>query len=232
MGLVVCTIHGDQGVLEICEHIWEALEEGSIPEMETLPILGTKICSKCYQGNLKQDSGQITLDELFELPEAEQDNLAGAMGSIYSGLERRVVCAECFNQKRLDNARRAGKELPFEPYENTLMGREEEVIEKLRTFLQSNFKFQKSIVVDFEMDAFHLRSGGISYPFSIEFYYITKKEDQAFVLQLIDQFFESIPQKQRKISFYEAENWIRNTHPDGTSAHRGPEKLLWETNIR
>ena len=79
------------------------------------------------------------------------------------------------------------------------------------------------------LEAFSIISGGISYSLSISFYYITDEDEQKKVLKLIDTFFEDIPQKQRKISFYESDNWVtEDTGIQGTLSYRGEQKLLLE----
>ena len=80
--------------------------------------------------------------------------------------------------------------------------------------------------------SFHIKSGGISYPFSIKFYYVVKQRDQVRLLQLIDEFFTKIPQKQRVIRFYEAENWITTPREGGILQYKGEEVLLLEKVVK
>lgn len=228
-----CQIHGSQSFYEVCEHIWENFENGIIPEMKKLPVLMTRICNECFANNNVEELGKVTIEDILELPEEEQIKLEEKIITIYDNLKRKTKCIECLNDIKLFAARKNGEELPFEPYENTLMHKDENKIEELRKLLISRYKFKnfKNPYIN-TLKAFHITSGGISYPFSIKFYYVTSEEDQNLLLKLIDNFFEEIPEKQRKISFYESEIWIREEEENGTHEYKGEEKLLFETVVK
>ena len=233
MGIINCPIHGRQSIYEMCEHTWESLENGIIPEMKELPVLHTKICSKCFEDNNVGELGKVTFGDISELSEEGQLIFSEKVSSIYDGLKRKVGCIECINQIRLAVAKRNGEDLPFEPFENTLMFKDSEKIEALREMLTSNCNFQKlQNPYTKNQHSFFITSGGITYPFSIKFYYVTAQEDQVKLLKLIDEFFENVPQKQRKISFYEAENWIVEEVRRSVHRYRGREKLLLERIVK
>ena len=233
MGIIKCPIHGRQGFYEMCEHIWENLENEIISEMKELPVLHTKICHDCFANNNVEELGKVTFEDILELPEEEQIRFEEKVGSKYDNLNRKVKCIECLNQIRLIVAKRKGEDFPFEPFENTLMFKDNKKIEELREILTSNYKFQKFQNPYIKnQDALFISSGGITYPFSIKFYYVTTQEDQNKLLKLIDDFFEEIPQKQRKISFYEAENWITEEKGNKIHEYRGEEKLLLEKIVK
>lgn len=230
MGIFQCPIHGHQGFDEYCEHIFEDFENEVIPEMKELPILLTKICDTCFTKYKVRELEHVTLEGILELSEEVQIEVEEQLMAIYESIKRKGKCIECLNNLHLTVARRMGKELPFKPYENTLMHKDNETIEKLRNFLIANFEFQKFKNKELSsLEAFTIISGAVSYPFSISFYYITNKEKQKKLLKLIDTFFEHIPQKQRKISFYESNNWITEDRGIyGIQSYRGEQKLLLE----
>jgi hypothetical protein len=233
MGMIECKLHGLEGFYEVCEHIWEGLENESIPEIRVLPNLGTKICVRCFDENNAKEIPSFTIEELLEMPDSEVTNLEVLTSSVYGRLKRKGICCECFHEKQLKDARKHGKELPFEPFENTLLPKDRHVIARLEKMLKNHYAFEKSTgPYPSMLDAVFLRAGGIKKPFTIEFYYVVKKEDQDLLLGLIDKFFEDIRQKQRKVSFYESENWITKQNPNGTGSYREESKLLLEKIVK
>jgi len=233
MGIIKCKIHGIQGFYEVCEHIWEDFQKGVIPEMKDVPVFSTKICVQCYIDYNVKELGNRTFEDILELPEDEQIKFEEKIGIKYGNLNRRIICIECLNKLRIIDAKKSGKELPFEPFENTLMHKDEKTIKELKEMLTSNYEFQNFKMPYINtLKAFHITGGGISYPFSIKFYYVTRKEDQNKLLKLIDNFFKEIPRKQRKISFYEAENWIIEKDGNKTNEYKGEEKLLLERIVK
>ncbi len=233
MGIILCETHGSQGFREVCVHIWNELAKKNFPIMRTLPGYNVKICNKCYQENNVGELQKITFDELLDLPDEEFIKFKEKYSPKYKNLDRRCKCIECIRQIELINTIKNGEDPSFEPFENTLMYKDTKIIEQLREVLTSHFEFPKSQNnYNKSVDAFFMRSGGVSYPFSIKFYYITEKKDQNKLLKLIDGFFETIPQKQRHISFYEFENWITEELEIGIRRYKGEEKLLLENMIK
>jgi hypothetical protein len=106
MGIVKCTIHGQQGFYEMCEHIWNDLENGINPNMKTMPVLHTQVCEDCYNLLNMQEIEGITIDDILELPEAEGLELEEKVTAKYNKIERRINCIECINQTILNNARK------------------------------------------------------------------------------------------------------------------------------
>ena len=229
MGLFLCPIHGGQGFLEMCVHLWETLENGDYPEMKELTALHLKLCDTCFAENGVGEIKEMTLDELLELPEEEAEKYGEQVYSIYQNIDRRSQCIQCIKTIELNHARKHHKELPFEAYENTLTYQNKEKIEALENILNANYSFQEfKITSSNTARRFNIRNGTITYPLSISFYCITEKKDQLALLKLIDDFFEDIPQKQRAIRFYEADNWITKELENATSHSKGEDKLLLE----
>ena len=235
MGVINCPIHGNLGFYEVCEHVWNDLEKEVFPEMKELPGVPVKICSDCYKRNNIKEIEVVPYEELskldFEQLAKEEEKIRSAYETI--NISSNCICVECLNYVQLVDTKRNGKELPFEPFENTLMHKDDEIIKRLEKTLSSNYKFRrsKSIFGGFR-DAFYIRSGGISYPLLIMFYYVTKEQEQKLLLELIDNFFEDITQKQRQVRFYESENWIVEVRENGSSTYKGEEKLLFEQLIK
>ena len=229
MGVINCQIHGSQSFYEVCEHIWDSLENEIIPVMKELPALLTKLCDECYNDKNVKELSTVTFDDVLKMPEDEQAKIEQIINLKYDNTKRRIKCIECLNSLLIKDARKNGKELPFKPYEKTLMHCDNKTIEELREILISNYDFQnfKNPYLKTQK-AFHIKSGGISYPFSIKFYYVTQEEDQIKLIELIDNFFEIIDQKQRHIMFYESENWIIKETDNHVSEYRGEEKILKE----
>jgi len=209
MGKIRCLIHGDQYFYEVCEHIWDSFQNEIFPKMYDLPVLQTKICDNCYSNYKIEELGALNLNKFISLTEKEQIYIEEKINTKYDKIKTKATCIECINNIKLIDAKRNKKELPFEPFKNTLMYNNQDKIDELKKKLISNFRFQnfKNPYLE-NIEAFHIQSGDISYPLSIKFYYITKKEEQIKLVKLIADFFTEIPQKQRKISFYEAENLI------------------------
>jgi len=235
MGIITCSVHGNQGFYEVCEHIWGDFEKGVFPEMKEISMLGTKICNNCYlrfENEIKQFDG-LSFERVLDFNEKEQLNIENKVSLIYDSIKTKLKCTECVNQIRLIDAKRNGEEPSFEYYENTLMYKDIDIINRLKQVLIRNYQFQKSrIPFISSFDAFHIASGGVSYPLSIKIYYVTQEQDQKKLIRLINDFFEKIPQKQRKISFYESENWIIEKSKNGIHQYRGQEQLLLEQIVR
>ena len=233
MGIIKCNIHGNQSFYEVCEHIWDSFENNIVPKMKDLPILTTKICDRCYADNDVGNITDLSFEDILKLPEVEQDKIENNINSKYANLNRRAKCIECLNTLLLNDARRNGKELPFEPYEMTLMHKHQTKIDELKAIITSNHELPnfKNPYLKTEK-AFHIKSGGISYPLTLTFYYVTKEEDQMKLIKLIDEFFNNISRKQRKICFYEAENWIVEESKGSTHQYKGEEILLKEIIVK
>ncbi len=206
MGVIICPIHGRQFFWEMCEHLWEEFENNNLPVMEELSGYATKICIDCYKRNNVENFQKLTSHEYLKLPDEEYLKLEKILGPIYDNLDRRCKCIECIKFVQLNDARKDNKKLPFEPFDNTLMHKDNIEIEELREILIDYFKIRKLKESDLDTsDFFHIKSGGISYPFSIKIFNVIESDKQKEIIKLIDSFFEGISQQQRKISFFEAE---------------------------
>lgn len=87
---MVCEIHGRQNFHEVCEHIWQALEDGIIPEMEELPIYSTKLCAKCYSDHNVKQLVRLTTEEFIKLPVDEQIEIKHIVNTVYKGITRKA----------------------------------------------------------------------------------------------------------------------------------------------
>ncbi|PJJ58618.1 hypothetical protein [Hymenobacter chitinivorans] len=190
MGGITCPIHGPSGFYELCEHIHRDFNNGVIPERRYLPVCRTQLCTDCYYENNVKEIPYLTYDEILSLPKEEYLILEDRIRTVYNAINRRHICANCFKQVQIIDAKTTGKELPFEAFENTLMYKDKETIEALEQILKYNYKFKQTInhfTNTFERN-WHIMGGEVSSPLSITFYYINKDEDQNKILTLINNF--------------------------------------------
>ncbi|UOQ54784.1 hypothetical protein [Hymenobacter cellulosivorans] len=197
-------------------------------------MYAAQLCIECYSKNNVKGIPDLTIDEALSLPEAEQLILEDRIYAVYNAINRKSICAKCFSQVQVIDAKRTGKNLPFEPFENTLMYKDSNILNELKTQLNENFHFTKitNPATGQSESTWGVFSGDITKPLSIYFYYIAKREEQDRILNFIDRFFENITQKQRKVTFYEAKNWIVEERPNGTSVTKGEEKVLLEVLVK
>lgn len=233
MGKIECELHGDHGIVEVCQHIWEDFQNEMVTEMLEIPILKTQICKKCFTNTNVSEIGEIDFEDLIRLPKEKIIQLEKKIITKYDHIIRKGLCTECIKSIKLFNARKNGMPLPFEPFENTLLHKDGDKIESLKNILLSNYDFQnfKNPYLK-KQKALILRGGGISYPLSISMYYVTDQEDQNRLLKLIEDFFKDIPQKQRKISFYESDNWISEEEGNTVRGYSGEKILLLEKIVK
>ncbi len=232
MGLTAikfCPRHGNQVFMEFCAHNGKIIDDGKVPGMKRIPFIGTVICNQCFEIHQVEELAKVDQNTLRQFSETNKVEFESKIRAVYQAINCVPKCLECVNQLLLTNARTAGKKLPFEAYENTLTFKDEETIKRLETYLNQRFTFKKSKIAHLDRAAFFTQYGGISYPFSIKFYYVIEKERQEKLLDLIEKFYASIPKKERLIQFYEAENIMKKS--DG-SLSRGKENLLLKKMIK
>ena len=233
MGRISCETHGDQNFTEMCKHVWEELENGLIPQTKQIPILGTRICLKCYSENSIAKLMKYSIENILTLETKYKKEIESELDIIYKGINRKARCNECLNTIKLTHAIKNKLELPFEPYQNTLMYKHRETVNGLKEYLLSQFKFKDSkIPLLNNQKALFISSGGVSYPLTINIYYVIEELEQQKILNLISDFYKLIDRKQRMVSFFEEENWIIEKDNNGTTEFRGIEKLLYEEIIK
>lgn len=100
-------------------------------------------------------------------------------------------CSSCIEQIQLDFARKNNLELPFEPYENTLMNENDideyeliDIIEKVNSNIDCYVEF-----------------GTPSTPFRISIHGKVSVEEKQMIMETIDHYFEKISRKQRVVTF-------------------------------
>jgi len=226
MGLILCNKHGGQGFFEICEHIQADLNNGIYPTMIKFPIFNVKVCQDCYDNISAHEIPDISLDELFSnYSEQDIDKIDKSVQIKYNQINRSAICTICNLEHKLIYARKQGQEDPFEAFENTLTFIQQHTIDELEEYLLKNYNFLPSIVTE-DQKALSITTGNIAKPLLITIYYITAPEEQNKVIQLIDNFFSSQKLTQRRIHFFEKENWIEKQEKTYTSHHRGEEQLI------
>lgn len=220
MAITVCKKHGESGVISMCNHIFEKLNSGIYPSFFQLPIYKVRICKKCFEKynlekivsdykidkkNVDELRGQrtdiysIAPDYYFEMGILKEDNpeLLIELELIYNSLNRKAECSDCVDKVHLDYAKKNDLPQPFEPFENTIMREDDKRITEIENLLSNYFNensFKKSAVV-FE--------GSIRKPLSIKIYGVTDNKEQKLILELIENYFKKITEKQRKIIFFE-----------------------------
>lgn len=232
MGLTAikfCGTHGNQVFMEFCKHNGKDIDDRKVPGMKRIPYVGSVICDHCFEVHQVEELAKMDQKTLRGLSQADKLEFESRIRAVYQQIGCVTKCLECVNQLLLLDARTNGKKIPFEAYENTLTYQDESTIKRLEVYLNTHFTFKKSKIAHLDRAAFFTQYGGISYPFSIKFYYVTQQEEQDQLLDLVESFYEPIPKKERLIQFYEAENIL--TKADG-SLSRGEEKLLLKKLIK
>lgn len=137
------------------------------------------------------------------------------------------LCSECLASAELSCARRRAEADPFTPYERTLTFLQRDVVARLEAALLAAFRFEQS-VVEPRRRALWVRYGALTHPLKITIYYVTQPTQQDAILRWLEQFFTDVPQRQRRVLFYRAENWQRESvlFPAVQGWARGPEELL------
>ena len=232
MGLIICDKHGGQGFYEVCEHLHSDLENGVYPEMKELPLLRVKICDDCYQRIGANELPCISFDECINNVDSISEEVEELASAKYKQINRFAICRICDLEIQLIWARRKGIKAPFEAFENTLTFTEKQTIDNLEKFLLEKFEFEQSVIVP-DHKALFISAGHINQALTIEIYYVTELDKLNILINLIEEFFKDQNRNQRKIRFYERENWIEKKSPGGYKINsRGQEKIIQEILIK
>lgn len=226
-GVLECSKHGLGGYLNICVHLYDEIKQGNIPELRPLRMItSTSFCPDCRERYQLDRFEGINMYDLLEEavkkdpPDAAFEARIDAIGDAYDAavaeIPVRGLCIECYDEARLDAARRKGEQLPFTPYENTLTyWAHEQTIEWLREQLQESFG---------DKTEYTCGTGTISSPMTFSFYCVTDTAEQDRLIGWINDAYRDIPYTQRKVRFFETTLWAVTP----TSRSRLDPRLLRE----
>ena len=247
MPITQCKIHGESGIVEMCEHLYNDLEKGIYQTPIELPIKTTRMCSNCFEKygvqeildfiklnidskeveQLRSEQGgvwSIAPKSYFEADLLEEKNpyILKKINFIYNEIakNRGWKCTSCIDQIRLDFARKNKLKLPFKPYENTLMDEEDKRISKLEKKLE-NYINPKKLPFSIENKKwFDIDFGSLRKPFTININGVEVKEEQQKILNIIDKFFQNITEKQRTVIFRKPLNWVKDNQAEYSKSNR------------
>lgn len=255
MPITECAVHGESGSLEMCEHLKAGLDRGVYLEVHTLPVYTIRMCDACFEAHdvqamldgirlqrseveaLRSEAtgvASIGPDYLFESAVLERDHpeALAEIVRIYGVLNDKsgVSCSGCIDQIQLDHARATGAELPFEPFENTLMRGGDDRVEDLRQLVLNNLNPRGNHGTEFF--GCTVFAGTVRRPLTLKIYGV-KADAQAAMLERIEGYFDGVVQNQRLVQFYEPVRWTVTELDDGmTMTSRIPDVLLAETLVR
>ena len=255
MPITDCETHGESGCLEMCAHLKDALKGGVFLPYHTLPVYTIRMCSACFSDHrvkevldqVRLDKGQVYAlraaaqglqsigpDYLFESALLERDHpeVLAEIVRIYGVLNERsgLRCVGCIDQIQLDHARRTQAELPFEPFEHTLLHSEDTRIDALRALVLDHMDPRGNHGQRFY--GCTVFSGSVRRPLTLKIYGIEPAQARTQMLARIDGFFEKIPARQRLVQFYGPIQWTEETTAQGTLRTRIPDVLLDEVLVR
>ncbi len=204
MPITDCKIHGESWIVEMCEHLHKDLEKGIYQTYFELPVMITRMCLKCAE---KYDLQQIIDAATYYSEKDNTWNITRNYGIIkkkYPDMPKRIdfiyrdimknrgwKCTSCIEQIQLNYARKNNLELPFKPYENTLMNENDiDEYELAEHIENSNDKID--CYVEF---------GTPSTPFKISIHGKVSTEEKQMIMKTIDTYFEKISRKQRVVNF-------------------------------
>jgi len=230
MGKVQCKRHGGAGTVQLCSHAAEIVDSGSFDHFYEVGVLGKLlVCERCYhQHGLERFQGRSILteasDEEAEKLSESHDEACDQMG----GTE--LKCAECVAAAEVNQARKAGRPDPFPVYERTLNSDHWVTLRHLEEHLVRNFDFHPSLLErEKQRRAVFASAGNYRKPMTVEVYYVTKRDEQEFIVKLVSAFLAEFSFNQCRIVFYEAEvinRWMNSY--GGLVTQRGEENIIHE----
>ncbi|AFM03724.1 hypothetical protein Fleli_1290 [Bernardetia litoralis DSM 6794] len=257
MPITVCEKHGESGCLEMCKHLYKNLEKGVFLPFYTLPVYTIRMCTKCFekynmqelvdtlsidkkevQEKKEKETGfyKIAPDYYFESAVLNEKNpkLLEKIKYTYHKINKksRFKCQDCIDDIYFEYAKKNNLELPFEPFENTILHSDDKRIFKLENKINKYFGVKELDITKCSRTC-EIWSGSIRCPLLIKIYGATTQKEQDKIVKLIDKFFKKIPQKQRKVIFYEPLTWIVEKSEKGTKRiYRDKTKILSEVVVR
>ncbi len=201
---LICEIHGGTfRYFQCCNHINEEWKQGIFNAVANYnAIFQLHLCEKCYElGNFSQYH-KITIDDFLSMPEEDSARLEKQYGESENKVQLYFYCYNCFLDGMLIWARKNGHNDPFEVFDNTLAWGE--TTKELEKYLETNYPFKPCAPNEPYWKSLKISGGEIDKPLTITIYHVIDESEQKRILDLIDRFFESIPQKQRLVRFFEA----------------------------
>jgi hypothetical protein len=233
MGRTRCEKHGLAGVTETCVHVAEYVDRSSFGDFLKISAYGELfLCHACMEAGgferFRSETGEwrnLVLDgpeDLCDEYEAQYERIMG----------RRIYCSECVAAAQVEHARRSGQPDPFPVYENTITANNPELVEKLKTALDANFKIPRSIV-NKDQTALFVMAGHYRTPLVVKAYYIHDQAEQDRLIDFVKQLFNGPPFYQARIELWDAEVWTTwtNARTGASGGSRGNETLLREAYV-
>lgn len=204
-GYLKCEKHkgGNGHHYRCCKHIFDEWQQGiynAVVHHNSFERL--HYCESCYELSNLHRYQNIKLDDIMAMSESEYEALELQYDAGPNQIQRCAYCYYCFLEDILNWARKNGHNDPFEVFDNTLDTHEK--TDELRNYLEANYKFQPVDPFYGGWSSLLFDAGNIETPFTITIYHVIDESEQKHILELIDHFFEHIPQKQRLVRFYKA----------------------------
>ncbi|OJJ22047.1 hypothetical protein BKI52_08390 [marine bacterium AO1-C] len=241
MGMIICEKHGLSGFCTVCIHLFEGLETTWVAFPEFPGTTLTKVCAHCAEKSNLSELNHLkgmTFDDQLNMSEDAFEKQLEIIGEKHRQITTKSICILCYDELQVMHHRKSSLPDPFPVYENTLVYQDRNQVKQLEDYLKTHFtfpKFRYSIFHQGQPDksAIQVSRGNIRKPLSIDVYYITEHGQQQQLIQLVDTFFERIAKKQRLIRFYEKEDVICKTLPNGGhSQERREGNVLREVEIK
>ena len=241
MGMIICKKHGLSGFCAVCIHLFEGLETTWVDFPGFPGTTLTKVCTSCakkHHLSALDDLKDLTWEDQWNLSEDAFEEQLNRIDKKQKEITTKSMCIHCYDELQVTHHRKAGIPDPFPVYEHTLLYEDRDQIKQLEAYLKAHFtfpKFQYSIFHQNQPDrsAIQVFKGNIRKPLCIDVYYVTDQAQQQQLVQLIGIFFERVTKKQRLIRFYEKEEVICETLPNGgSSQQRTKGNTLLEIEIK
>lgn len=240
MGIIQCKKHGYGSFYEMCLHMYEQYKQDNYIDYQEIPACFTKVCADCAERiKLSDISSMANFDyyDLGSVSEEEFDNRWDKVEEKYNQIDRKIVCVACYNEMRLRSARKSAFPDPFPAYEHTLLWEDKKTIDDLEECLKTKIdlpdfqeEFYKRSLS--QRTALSLSPGNITKPLEIRLYYIHDTKKQQQILKVMDDFFQNVDEKQRRVTFIEKEVVIKKYLPNGVySQQKGEENILLEVEV-
>ena len=250
MPLTDCPTHGESASVELCTHLYAALQAGVYLPCRDLPVFRVRLCEACVHDHAVADLGPVEVDEGVQAlrrqsaglrslaPDAlletevladEQPDLLAHLQEIYDAVNAtsRLMCVGCIDRIQVDHAQTTGAALPCEPFERTLVNGDDPRLQELAVLIRSALDPRGNHEGRFY--GCRVSAGTALRPLTVEIFGAT---DQDAVLRKIDDFFQDIEAPQRRVRFFEPMSWSSHQVDGQVTRVRQPHVLLAEFLIR